>query len=62
MCPSLNSGDYRIPKAMLTTKDGSRLNVSMLAPHHGIVRGSRDQSVCHWNTEWNAYICKTIGK
>lgn len=55
-------GDYRIPKAMLTDNDGSKLNVSLFAPHHGIVRGSRQQSFCNWNADWNAYTCTSISK
>ena len=32
-------GDYRIPKEMLTAPDGTRLNVSVIAPNKGMCLG-----------------------
>ena len=53
------TGDYRIPKAALTRVDGSRLNISVVAPHKGIIRGTRDHSICSWYADWNAYKCNS---
>lgn len=55
-----DAGDYRIPKPALTAVDGARLNVSLVAPHKGIVRGTRDHSTCSWHAPWNAYKCNDL--
>ena len=52
-------GDYRIPKQMFPT---GVANASVVAPHHGIVRGTRTQNFCSWNAAWNAYKCSTLGR
>jgi len=46
----------------MTSLEGSRLNASIVAPHHGIVRGTRAQTFCSWNAAWNAYKCTSLGK
>lgn len=40
--------------------DGARLNISEVGPNKGIVRGTRDQSRCSWDADWNAYKCSSI--
>ena len=55
----LATGDYRIPKEALTTFDGTRLSISVVAPHKGIVRGTRNHSICSWYADWNAYKCNS---
>lgn len=56
------SGDYRMPRALLTSPEGSRLNASVVAPRHGIVRGTHAQNFCSWNAAWNGYKCSKLGK
>ncbi|XP_032616164.1 fibrocystin-L [Hylobates moloch] len=46
-------GDYRIPKAMLTFLNGSRIPVTEKAPHKGIIR----DSTCKYLPEWQSYQC-----
>ncbi|XP_048585401.1 fibrocystin-L isoform X2 [Nematostella vectensis] len=58
--PRRGLGDYRIPTPMLTSPDGSKLDPAKLAPHHGIVRGTRTNSTCTWKAVWNAYQCHAI--
>ena len=55
-----DAGDYRIPKPALTAVDGARLNVSLVAPHKGIVRGTQDHTTCSWHAPWNAYKCNDL--
>ena len=54
------SGNFRIPKAMLTRMDGSRIDAGVKYPYKGIVRGNRDQSNCTFNRAWNAYKCEDV--
>ncbi|XP_040210575.1 fibrocystin-L-like [Rana temporaria] len=46
-------GDYRIPKVMLTSLNGSRIPVSQVAPNKGIIR----DSTCVYRPSWEAYKC-----
>nr|XP_014351910.1 PREDICTED: fibrocystin-L [Latimeria chalumnae] len=46
-------GDYRIPKVMLTYLNGSRIPVSSVAPHKGIIRDSS----CTYMPQWQSYKC-----
>ncbi|XP_021369085.1 fibrocystin-L-like isoform X2 [Mizuhopecten yessoensis] len=45
-------GDYRIPKAILNTADGTRIPVDQLAPHKGIIRS--DTTV--YKSAWHAHL------
>ena len=55
------AGDFRLPKAMLTSPvDGSRIDVNTAYPNKGIVRGTRTQSSCSFQTSWNMYKCEDI--
>ncbi|XP_059501744.1 PKHD1 like 1, tandem duplicate 1 isoform X2 [Stegostoma tigrinum] len=47
------TGDYRIPKSMLTYLNGSRIPVSQIAPHKGIIR----DSTCTYMPDWQSYKC-----
>ena len=58
-CGSI-SGDYRIPKSMLTRLDGSRIDVTTKYPHKGITRGTNNQNKCTYVTAWNAYRCENL--
>nr|XP_034372677.1 fibrocystin-L [Arvicanthis niloticus] len=49
----LGIGDYRIPKAMLTFLNGSRIPVAEKAPHKGIIR----DATCKYIPEWQSYQC-----
>ncbi|XP_021343370.1 fibrocystin-L-like [Mizuhopecten yessoensis] len=49
-------GDYKIPREMLTTLEGIRVNVSSIAPHKGIVRNDQ----CQYRTAWQAYECHDL--
>ena len=55
-------GDYRIPVAMLSNPDGSRINVNDIYPLKGIVRGETfgREDECSFVTEWNAYLCSKL--
>ncbi|XP_078254550.1 PKHD1 like 1, tandem duplicate 1 [Rhinoraja longicauda] len=46
-------GDYRIPKVLLTSLNGSRIPVSQVAPHKGIIRDSS----CTYMSDWQGYKC-----
>ena len=53
------SGDYRIPKSMLTNvADGSRIDAKTKYPKKGIYRGSGSE--CSWNADYFAYVCSGI--
>ncbi|XP_022094388.1 fibrocystin-L-like [Acanthaster planci] len=56
--PRRGLGDYRIPKAMLTRLDGSRIPIDEKAPNKGIYRGQEDE--CEWKADWQAYECHGI--
>ncbi|KAM6899772.1 PKHD1 like 1, tandem duplicate 1 [Xenentodon cancila] len=45
-------GDYRIPKIMLTSLNGSRIPVNQVAPHKGIIREN-----CTYMHSWQGYKC-----
>ncbi|XP_043545299.1 PKHD1 like 1, tandem duplicate 1 [Chiloscyllium plagiosum] len=47
------TGDYRIPKTMLTYLNGSRIPISQIAPHKGIIR----DSTCTYMPDWQSYKC-----
>uniref|UniRef100_UPI00398F2CC2 PKHD1 like 1, tandem duplicate 1 n=1 Tax=Pristiophorus japonicus TaxID=55135 RepID=UPI00398F2CC2 len=47
------NGDYRIPKPLLTYLNGSRIPVSQIAPHKGIIR----DSTCAYMSNWQSYKC-----
>ncbi|KAM7317037.1 hypothetical protein ACRRTK_023339 [Alexandromys fortis] len=49
----LGIGDYRIPKAMLTFLNGSRIPVMEKAPHKGIIR----DTTCKYIPAWQSYQC-----
>ncbi|XP_013209363.1 fibrocystin-L [Microtus ochrogaster] len=49
----LGIGDYRIPKAMLTFLNGSRIPVMEKAPHKGILR----DTTCKYIPAWQSYQC-----
>ncbi|XP_066530272.1 fibrocystin-L-like [Hoplias malabaricus] len=51
--PRHGLGDYRIPKAMLTYLNGSRIPVNLIAPNKGIIR----DSTCTYVSTWQAYKC-----
>ncbi|XP_045210443.2 fibrocystin-L-like isoform X2 [Mercenaria mercenaria] len=52
--PRRGLGDYRIPKTMLTDKNGDRIPVDTIAPHKGIIGNEN----CTYHTGWQAYGCK----
>ncbi|XP_069115226.1 fibrocystin-L-like [Argopecten irradians] len=54
--PRRGLGDYRIPKEMLTTLDGTRIPVNDIAPHKGIIRNAQ----CELNSVWQAYECHNL--
>nr|XP_047143668.1 fibrocystin-L-like isoform X2 [Hydra vulgaris] len=45
-------GNFRIPKTLLTTSNGSRLDANTLFPNKGIYRDK-----CVFKIEWGAYYC-----
>ncbi|XP_013401885.1 LOW QUALITY PROTEIN: fibrocystin-L-like [Lingula anatina] len=49
-------GDYRIPKAMLTAPNGTKLDVNILMPNKGII-GTSTTSKCTWRSMMQAYKC-----
>lgn len=55
-------GDFRIPKTMLTTSDGSRIPVESVYPLKGIVRGTSfgNESQCVYNSDWTLYVCPNL--
>uniref|UniRef100_A0A8C2XFR8 PKHD1 like 1, tandem duplicate 2 n=1 Tax=Cyclopterus lumpus TaxID=8103 RepID=A0A8C2XFR8_CYCLU len=50
--PRRGLGDYRIPKVMLTTLNGSRIPVKQIAPHKGVIREG-----CTYMSSWQSYKC-----
>uniref|UniRef100_A0A8C5R062 PKHD1 like 1 n=1 Tax=Leptobrachium leishanense TaxID=445787 RepID=A0A8C5R062_9ANUR len=50
---SYGLGDYRIPKVMLTSLNGSRIPVSRVAPYKGAIR----DSTCMYMSAWEGYKC-----
>ena len=56
-------GNFRIPRTMLAIPGGGKVNVSVVFPRQGIVRGTGDygdESQCSWNPDWNSYLCEDI--
>ncbi|XP_069115680.1 fibrocystin-L-like [Argopecten irradians] len=54
--PRRGLGDYRIPRELLTTVTGERINVSTIAPYKGIIRNDE----CHFRSAWQAYECHDL--
>ncbi|CAK8682970.1 unnamed protein product [Clavelina lepadiformis] len=52
--PRRGLGDYRIPKALLTTPSGERIPVNNIIGERGILR---DPAECTVNPTWQAYRC-----
>ncbi|XP_076825620.1 fibrocystin-L-like isoform X2 [Clavelina lepadiformis] len=56
--PRRGLGDYRIPKALLTTSSGDRIDVDDIIDVRGILRNS----ACTYNSNWQAYNCQNDGE
>ncbi|CAK8682961.1 unnamed protein product [Clavelina lepadiformis] len=56
--PRRDLGDYRIPKALLTTTTGNRIQVDDIIDERGILRNS----ACAYNGDWQAYNCQSDGE
>ena len=54
--PMRGLGYYRVPKPMITTVDGSKIEYADKMPNLGIYR----DDTCVWNDMWRAYSCKDI--
>merc|ERR1712172_283944 len=54
--PKRGLGDYRIPKPMITTVEGSKIPYADKMPNKGIYRDEN----CAWNSDWRAYKCAGI--
>jgi len=54
--PKRGLGDYRIPKPMITTVEGSKIPYADKMPNKGIYR----DDTCVWNSDWRAYKCAGI--
>ncbi|KAK2830693.1 hypothetical protein Q5P01_018624 [Channa striata] len=50
--PRRGLGDYRIPKVMLTSLNGSRIPVNQIAPNKGVIRKD-----CVYMSSWQSYKC-----
>uniref|UniRef100_A0A3B3X637 G8 domain-containing protein n=1 Tax=Poecilia mexicana TaxID=48701 RepID=A0A3B3X637_9TELE len=50
--PRRGLGDYRIPKVMLTSLNGSRIPVEQVAPRKGVIRKN-----CTYMSSWQSYKC-----
>ncbi|XP_051729532.1 LOW QUALITY PROTEIN: fibrocystin-L-like [Ctenopharyngodon idella] len=50
--PRHGLGDYRIPKVMLTSLNGSRIPVDQIAPYKGVIRDT-----CTYMNTWQSYKC-----
>ncbi|XP_056106662.1 fibrocystin-L-like [Rhinichthys klamathensis goyatoka] len=50
--PRHGLGDYRIPKVMLTSLNGSRIPVNQIAPYKGVIRDT-----CTYMNTWQSYKC-----
>ena len=51
--PSAGLGYYRVPKTMVTTVSGDKIEYEDKLPNTGIVRNEQ----CTWVEEWHAYKC-----
>ena len=49
-------GDYRIPLAMQTNNDGSRVNITETYPYKGIYR----EADCEFMIDWQSYYCPGV--
>ena len=49
-------GDYRIPLAMQTNNDGSRVNITETYPYKGIYRDPD----CEFMSDWQSYYCPGV--
>ena len=54
--PARGLGYYRVPKPMITTIEGNKIEYADKMPNHGIYR----DETCVWNIDWNAYKCAGI--
>uniref|UniRef100_A0A673FZ74 Fibrocystin-L-like n=1 Tax=Sinocyclocheilus rhinocerous TaxID=307959 RepID=A0A673FZ74_9TELE len=50
--PRHGLGDYRIPKVMLTSLNGSRIPMNQIAPYKGVIRDT-----CTYMSTWQSYKC-----
>ena len=48
---------FRIPKTLLANSNGSFIPANQVYNHLGIVR---DESLCSYQTNWNAYKCHEL--
>ena len=51
--PQRGLGDYRVPLALQTNTDGSRVNISDVYPNKGIYRDAN----CEYKPDWQSYFC-----
>ena len=49
-------GDYRIPLALQTHNDGSRVNITETYPYKGIYRDAD----CEFMSDWQSYYCPGV--
>jgi len=54
--PTAGLGYYRVPKTMITTVDGDKIEYEDKMPNTGIVRNDQ----CTWVEAWHAYKCHGI--
>ena len=45
---------------MVSNPDGSKVDIDKKYPHKGIVRGTKTNSKCIFNSDWNAYHCTDL--
>ncbi|KAL4228553.1 Fibrocystin-L [Mactra antiquata] len=51
--PRHGVGDYRIPKELLTSPEGDRVDINDIITHRGIIRNDN----CIYQASWHAYEC-----
>ena len=54
--PMRGLGYYRVPKPMITTPDGQKIEYADKMPNVGLYR----DDTCMWNDVWRAYTCNDI--
>merc|ERR1712012_855274 len=54
--PTAGLDYFRVPKTMITTPSGGKLEYGDIMPNKGIVRNDR----CTWMEDWHAYKCHDI--
>ena len=54
--PTAGLGYFRVPKTMITTVEGDKIEFADKMPNQGIVRNEQ----CAWVEEWQAYKCHGI--